>query len=176
MTRRFIPIVIVLLVAAGCSGEAEDPTATYFEDAAVISTLYEASALTHVTDYRTALEGATAETGDRIFVEANQTLFAGLSDAFDTAVTGLSGLTPPDTAVSEHDAWVSAARSLREVFQSADTQLASLTEAPAANTVVSTLPLADVQAAYRTACENVAALSNGEPMTAIACEPPGNGA
>ena len=175
MTKRLIPIVVVFLVAVGCSGGTEDPSATYFEDAAVISTVYESSALTHFTEYRTALEGATAETGDRVFVEANQNLFANLADSFDTAVTGLADLTPPVTAASEHDAWVSAARTLRDVFQNADDQLAQLTEAPAANTVVSGLPLADLQAAYRRACENVAALADGEAAATIACEPPGNG-
>lgn len=176
MTRRFVPILVAFLVATGCSGDAEDPSATYYEDAAAISTRYETSALSHFTQYRTALEGATAETGDDIFVEANQNLFANLAGAFETAVTGLADLTPPSEAVSQHDAWVSAARTLNDAFQSADEQLAILTEAPAANTVVSGLPLGDLQAAYRTACEGVAALADGEPLPVIACQPPSNGA
>jgi hypothetical protein len=177
MTRRLVPIVVALVVAAGCSGDAEDdPSATYFQDAAVISTIYETSALAHFTEYRTALEAATAQTGDRIFVEANQNLFANLSDAFGTAVAGLADLTPPSEAASQHDAWVSAARTLNDVFRSANDQLATLTEAPAANSVVSGLPLADLQSAYRTACESVAALANEEPVAVIACEPPSNGA
>ena len=109
-------------------------------------------------------------------MEANQNLFANLAGAFETAVTGLADLTPPSEAVSQHDAWVSAARTLNDAFQSADEQLATLTEAPAANTVVSGLPLGDLQAAYRTACEGVAELADGEPLPVIACQPPGNGA
>lgn len=176
MTRRLIPTVVAVLVAAGCSGDSVDPSVTYFADAAAISTQYEKSALSHFTEYRTSLEGATAETGDDIFVEANQSLFANLADAFGTAVTDLADLTPPSEAANQHDAWVAAARTLNDAFQSADDQLSTLTEAPAANSVVSNLPLADLQAAYRTACEGVAALADGDSVTVIACEPPSNGA
>ena len=97
-------------------------------------------------------------------------------DEFDTAVAGLSGLTPPAEAVDQHDAWLSAARNLHNAFRSADDQLATLTEAPAANTVVSELPLADLQAAYRAACQSVAALATDEPTSIIACQPPSDGA
>ena len=176
MFRRLIPFVVAVLVAAGCTSEADDPSTTYFGDAAAISTQYETAAFSHFTDYQTALEAATAETGDAIYVEANQNLFGNLADEFDTAVSGLSGLTPPAEAVDQHDAWVSAARNLSNAFRSADDQLATLTEAPAANTVVSELPLADLQADYRAACQSVAALATDEPTAVIACQPPSNGA
>lgn len=176
MFRRLIPLVVAMLVASGCSGEADDPSATYFGDAAAISNQYETAAFSHFTDYQTALEAATAETGDAIYVEANQDLFDSLANEFDTAVAGLSGLTPPAGAVDQHDAWLLAAQNLHNAFRSADDELAALTEAPAANTVVSELPLADLQAAYRAACQSVAALATGVPTTSIACQPPSNGA
>jgi hypothetical protein len=176
MFRRLIPLVVAVLIAAGCTGEADDPSATYFGDAAAISTQYETAAFSHFTDYQTALEVATAETGDAIYVEANQNLFGNLADEFDTAVSGLSDLTPPAEALDQHDAWLSAARKLNNAFRSAGDQLATLTEAPAANTVVSQLPLADLQAAYRAACQSVAALATDEPTTIIACQPTSNGA
>lgn len=176
MIRRLIPTVVAVLVAAGCSGDATDPSATYFEDAAAISTRYETSALSHFTEYRTSLEGATAETGDDIFVEANQSLFANLAKDFDAAIAELAELTPPPATQSLHEDWLSTARTLYDAFQSADNQLATLTEAPAANSVVSELPLADLQAAYRAACEDVAVQATGGPTAVIACEPPSDGA
>ena len=176
MFRRLIPLVLAVLIAAGCTGETDDPSATYFGDAAAISNQYETAAFSHFTEYQTALEAATAETGDAIYVEANQNLFGNLADEFDTAVAGLSNLTPPAEALDQHDAWLSSARNLNNALRSADDQLATLTEAPAANTVVSELPLADLQAAYRAACQSVAALATDEPTAIIACQPPSNGA
>jgi len=177
MFRRSIPVLLILVVAAGCAGDGEDASVSYFADAAAISTQYETAAFSHFTEYRTALEEATADTGDAIYVDANQTLFANLADDFSTAVAGLTDLTPPTGAEDRHDAWLSAARTLHDAFQTADNQLATLTEAPAANTVVSELPLADLQAAYRTACEGVAALADaGAAAIIIACEPPSDGA
>ncbi len=177
MHRRLITAFVVLLVAAACSSSTtEDPSASYFEDAAAISTRYESAAAAHFTDYQVALEAATSETGDEIFVDANKGLFDSLSSEFAAAIEGLSVLTPPTDAAAPHDAWMSAAQALNEVFQSADSRLATLTEAPAVNSVVSTLPLADLQAAYRAACETVAALAEGDPTPVIACDPVSSGA
>ncbi len=175
MRRRLIKIIVAALVAAACS-DSEDPSASYFVDAAAISTRYESAAATHFNEYQVALEAATAETGDAIFVDANKGLFGSLATEFETAVDDLSALTPPTDVVSPHDAWMAAARELNDVFQSAASQLATLAEAPAVNSVVSALPLADVQAAYRAACEEVAVLAEGDPTAVIACNPVSGGA
>ncbi len=176
MIRRLTPLVLALVIAAGCAGDSEDPSASYFEDAAAISTRYETAAFSHFTEYQAALESATPETGDDVYVAANQDLFSGLADDFGAAVSGLAGLTAPEDAVNQHDAWLAAARTLSGVFTSADDQLSTLTEASAVNTVVSGLPLADLQVAYRSACDAMAVLSGAEQTTIIACEPPGTGA
>ncbi|MDH3538861.1 MAG: hypothetical protein OEP52_02600 [Acidimicrobiia bacterium] len=176
MYRRLVPTLALLLTAAACSSSPPEAGASYFEDAAAISTGYESVAAAHFAEYRTLLEAATAETGDQIFVDANKGLFESLANDFGRAVTDLSALTPPTDAVQPHEAWVAAAGALNDAFQSTDDQLAPLTEAPAVNAVVSTVPLADLQADYRAACRAVAALADGESIPAIACDPVSGGA
>jgi hypothetical protein len=171
MHRRFVSILALLLITTACSSSAEEASASYFEDAAEISTKYESSAATHFTEYLISLEAATAETGDEIFVDANKGLFENRAKEFDSTITDLSALTPPTDAAEPHDAWIAAARALNDAFQSTDDQLATLTEALAVNSVVSTVPLAELQADYRAACQAVAALAEGEPIPVIACDP-----
>ena len=168
--RRHTLVLTIALLAASCSS-SEDPSATYFQDAAAITTTYEAAAVGHFDEYLAALDGATAETGDAIFVDANKALFSGLAIEFGSAVASLDALTPPDDASAAHEQWLGAARALNDVFQSADGRLAGLTEADAVNDVVSELPLADLQTAYRQACADVASLATA----IIACEPRSDG-
>lgn len=177
MRRRLTPIVTLLLIAAACtSSDAEDPSASYFQDAAIVSSRYESAAATHFSEYRISLEEATAETGDEVFVDANKGLFASLAKEFGSAIDDLGDLTPPTDVAEPHDAWLTAARALNDAFQSTDDQLATLSEALAVNSLVSTVPLADLQQAYREACQAVAALADGEPIPAIACDPITGGA
>ena len=167
MRRSLLPIVI-LLVAGACSGDSTDPADTYFQDAATITATYETAAQAHFDDYLAALDTATAETGDAVFVDANRGLFAGLAAEFGPAVEALDALTPPESADDLHESWMSASRALNDVFQSADADLSALDVAEQVNDVVSNLPLADLQAAYRDACSAVAAAT---PDAVIVCEP-----
>jgi hypothetical protein len=88
--------------------DAEKASTYYFPEAAAISSTYQAAAAAHFAGYRAALESATADTGDPIFVEASQGLFANLAADFDAAGAGLVGLTPPQDAIARDDAWLAA--------------------------------------------------------------------
>ena len=178
MRRRLISLLCIVVVAASCSGGSEETEATYFADAATITATYENAALGHFDVYLTSLEEATAETGDVIFVDANKRLFAGLAEEFGPAVDALDNLVPPEEVAGPHAEWLSAGRALNDVFQSTDDVLSSLDLADDVNAVVSELPLRDLQAAYRTACQAVAALASqgDDPTAVIVCQPPENGA
>jgi hypothetical protein len=167
--RRAISLLTIAMVAAACSGDPEEATSSYFQEAATITATYENAAQRHFDSYLTTLEGATAETGDALYVEANKSLFAGLAAEFGPAVDALDALTPPDDAGGLHESWISASRALNEAFQDADTQLAALDQAEDVNTVVSDLPLADLAAAYRDACTAVAAVNDSNAV--IVCQP-----
>ena len=93
-------------------------------------------------------------------------------------LAALDGLVPPDDAAGPHAEWLAAGRALNDVFQSTDDQLSSLDVAGEVNAVVSELPLRDLQAAYRTACQTVAALAgeSDDPTAVIVCQPPDDGA
>ncbi len=74
--RRLIPTFLIVLIAdAHNGGDAEKASTSYFPEAAAVSSTYQAAAAAHFAGYRAALESATADTGDPIFVEANQGLF-----------------------------------------------------------------------------------------------------
>lgn len=176
MLRRLALSTALLVLAAACSSSDDGSDAgVYFQEAATITNSYESAAFEYFVEYREALEAATAETGEAIFVDANKLLFSGLATEFGPAVAALGGLAPPARLEAEHAAWLAAARDLDAVFQSADDQLTPLTEAPAVNAVVSGLPLAGLQAAYRSACDAVAALAGDESPAPIACRPPNEG-
>lgn len=173
MPRRTTRLFLIVLTASACSGgDTTDASATYFQDAAAISSTYESAAADHFADYQSTLALATDETGDAIFVDANKGLFAGLATEFGSALTGLTSLTPPGEASDQHQAWLSAAQALDEVLRNVDRQLTSLSDAPNVESVISNVPLADLQANYRAACSSVAELTADDPATAIACQPP----
>ncbi|MGI9649157.1 MAG: hypothetical protein ACR2OI_11610 [Acidimicrobiia bacterium] len=171
MFRRLIPVFAFALIAAACSGSGGDAD-TYLDDAAAITSGYETAAAAIFTDYLAALDAATAEDGDAVFASANQELFGGLADEFGSAVAAIEDLTPPGDAEDQHDAWLAAARALNDVFQSTSGQLSTLTDGLAVNEVISQLPLGDLQSAYRSSCQAVAAALTAETTSAIACEPP----
>ncbi len=171
----FRPLILVFagaLIATACSeSTAEEDRAAYFRSAAALSTTYEAAAGALFDSYLGSLESATAETGDAIFVGASKSLFAGLASEFDAAVTGLSDLEPPDDVEAVHAEWLAAAAALSAAFQGADRDLSSLTDAPAVDSVLSVLPVPELQGAYRTACSAVASLASTEAGSAITCQP-----
>lgn len=177
--RRRIIFLLVALIAAACSGDdtATEDELTYFADASSITSSYETAVVGYFEDYLTALNSATAETGDAIFVDANKALFAGLASEFDVAVNALDALSPPADVEAAHEEWVAAGEALNEVFQGAHSDLAALDEAAAVNDVVSELPVQELQAAYREACREVAELATGsdDPAAVIVCEPPADG-
>ena len=113
---------------------------------------------------------------EAIFVDANKGLFAGLATEFGATINALSALTPPTDAALPHEEWLTAARALNDVFRSTDEQLAPLTGAPEVDSVVRILPLRNLQAAYRAACQGVAALAEGDPTPVITCDPITEGA
>lgn len=177
--RRHITFFLAALVLAGCAGDdaTGEAEATYFSDASAITNSYETAVVGYFDDYLAALNSATAETGDDVFVDANKALFAGLASEFDVAVSALDDLTPPADVEAAHEEWVEAGQALNEVFQGADSDLSTLDDAQAVNDVVSELPVQALQAAYREACQEVAALAvaRDDPPAVIACEPPGDG-
>lgn len=170
MFRRLIPAFAIVVLAAACSGSSGDSD-SYVLEAAAITSGYEAAAAAIFTEYLTALDSATAESGDAVFASATKDLFGGLADEFGSAVSALEELTPPGDIEDEHDTWLAAARALNDVFRSADDQIVNLTDGLAVNEVISGLPVSDLQGAYRSTCEALATAAGGE-ASSIACEPP----
>ncbi len=79
MLRRLIPTFLIVLIAdAHNGGDAEKASTSYLPEAAAVSSTYQAAAAAHFAGYRAALESATTDTGDPIFIEASQRLFANL--------------------------------------------------------------------------------------------------
>lgn len=177
--RRLITATLVAVVAAACAGDdgSVETELTYFADAASITSSYETAVADYFDDYITALNSATADTGDAIFVDANKALFGGLASEFGAAVNALDGLTPPEAVEPAHEDWMAAGRALNEVFQDADGELSDLDDAMEVNDVVSELPVQELQAAYREACREVAELAaqSDDPSAIIVCEPPAGG-
>jgi ABC-type glycerol-3-phosphate transport system substrate-binding protein len=171
--RRAASLATIALVAVACSGGSEDDSADYFQNAATITATYESAAQRHFDSYLTALQGATAESGDAVFVDASKSLFAGLASEFGPAVAALDALTPPDGADGLHETWVSAGRALNDIFEDADSRLSALELADDVDGVLRNLPLADRAADYRDACAAVAAVNDSNAV--IVCEPPAGG-
>jgi hypothetical protein len=171
MFRRLTPIFALALIAAACGGSSGDEDA-YWEETAAITSGYETAAAAIFADYRAAIEAASAADGDAVFASANKELFGGLATEFGSAVSAIEELDPPGDAEAQHDAWVAAARALNDVFQSADDQLATLTDGLAVNEVISQLPLGDLQGAYRSSCQSLAAAVGAGVAPAPTCEPP----
>ncbi|MBT8216983.1 MAG: hypothetical protein KJO17_09055 [Acidimicrobiia bacterium] len=172
MHRRFLALLTLVLLAAACSGDADDDSADYFSQAAAVTTTYEAAAATHFAEYTEALRPAeTEEAAEAAFVDATRSLFANLAGDFEPVVDTLAELTPPESAATEHGQWLEASRALNTLFQDTDAAVAPLEDPGAIDSILVDLPIGDVQAAYRTACEAVAALAL-EQDEVIACAPP----
>ena len=169
-----LTLVAVALTACSDSGPVETGGSTYFVDAAAITATYESAAGGHFDVYLAALDEATAETGDAIYVDANQNLFAGLAADFSTALTAITGLTPPDAAAGQHAEWVAASAALNDIFQNTNAELTGLNDAPQVDAYLTQLPLRELQSSYRDACESVAELSRQSdgPIGEIVCEAP----
>jgi len=157
------------LIAAACGGSDEVRT-TYYQDAARLTSTYEAAAGASFDTYRAAPAAATEETGDTIFVEANQALFTGLELELGTAVSDLTLLVRPGDLENEHAEWVVAAQALYLTIQEVDDTLTPLTDPDAVDEILSALPLADLQAAYRSTCRVVRELGS-DSDDIISCEP-----
>lgn len=172
MRRRLIPLLTLVLLAAACSGGTEDDAADYFSQAAAITTTYETAAATHFAEYTEALRPAETEAeADAAFVDATRSLFASLASDFEPLVTTLSDLTPPESAATEHNEWLEASRALNTLFQNTDAAVAPLEDPGEIDSILVDLPIGDVQAAYRAACEAVATLALAEDQV-VACAPP----
>jgi len=169
MRRALITMLALSLMAAACGGSDEVRT-TYYQDAARLTSAYEAAAGASFDTYRAALAAATEETGEAIFVEANQALFTGLELKLGTAVNDLTRLVPPGDLGNEHAEWVAAAQALYLTIQDVDDTLAPLTEPDAVDEILSGAPLADLQAAYRSTCRIVRELGS-DSDDIISCEP-----
>ena len=154
MLRPLTALLALTLAAAACSDSAGDDL-SYFDDAARVSSTYELAAGAHFDIYRTALETATPETGDDIYVSASRDLFAGLAPDLDQAVAGLNDLVPPDDLEAEHAAWLASADALNTAIQDTNGEIAPLTEADAVAEILGTVNLVELQDAYRTACRAV---------------------
>jgi len=95
MLRRLALPTALLVLAAACSGSNDGSDAgVYFQEASTITNSYESAAFGYFVEYREALEAATADTGEAIFVDANKLLFAGLAAEFGPAVAALGGVAP----------------------------------------------------------------------------------
>jgi hypothetical protein len=91
---------------------------------------------------------------------------------FGSTVSAIEDLDPPGDAETQHEAWLAAARALNDVFQSTDDQLSTLTDGLAVNEVISQLPIRDLQSAYRSSCQALAAAVGAGVAPAPTCEPP----
>lgn len=176
--RRPLAIMLVAavsLIAAACSSDSDeadvDTRALYYQEAAQLTDEYESAVGGHFDEYRAALESATEETGEEIFVTASQGLFAGLAVEVGAAVSGLSDLEPPEDLAEAHGQWVAAAEAFNTAIQATDDDIALLTDPETVNNVLSEVDLASLQEGYRAACRTVQTLAT-DADAVIVCQPP----
>ena len=175
--RRHLALLILFATAvAACSedGSVETEGSSYFVEAGAITSAYESAAGGHFDLYLAALEEATEETGDAIYVDANQKLFSGLALDFGAAIEAINGLDPPEAVADPHADWVATGAALNDIFQRTNSGLSGLRDAGDVDAFVRDLPLRDLQTDYRNACEAVAALARQAdgPTAEIVCQPP----